>query len=301
MSSAELIPLPGPVPLSASDHSICRDQSPDRVQAYLDSARARNTIRGYRSSFRQFVGWCDASGFCPLPADPETIALYLSDRAGRLKTATLAHHLAAIAKAHKTAGLASPATHALVAETLKGIRRVHGSAQTRKAPVLTDDLRVMLRHVPAGLLGIRDRALLLVGFAGAFRRSELVSLDAADLNFQAEGLLITLRRSKTDQEAEGREVAIPYGAHPATCPVTVGSCARRVTSRLRWCCATCGRRMPSPTMRHSRWGSELSWVWPRARHGKARRSRQGLRTGIAESLEGLAPRKVSSPFVATIQ
>jgi integrase len=193
---------------------------PDRVQVYLDQARARNTIRGYRSSFRRFAAWCDRMRLCPLPADPETIARYLSDQAGRLKAATLEHHLSAIAKAHKAAGLSSPAKDSmLIAETLKGIKRVHGSAVAQKSPVLTEDLRLMLRMTPDRLIGVRDRALLLIGFAGAFRRSELVSLDVEDLTFPTEGLLITLRRSKTDQEGEGRRIAIPHGTHAQTCPI----------------------------------------------------------------------------------
>ncbi len=191
-----------------------------RAQTYLDSARARNTIRGYRSSYGQFSAWCATAALPSMPAAPETIALYLGAQAGRLKAATLQHHLAAIAKAHKSAGYPSPVKdNQLIAETLKGIKRTHGSASRQKAPVLTEDLRLMLRTLPDKLIGIRDRALLLVGFAGAFRRSELVSLDVSDLSFTAEGLLITLRRSKTDQEGEGRQVAIPFGAHKQTCPV----------------------------------------------------------------------------------
>lgn len=178
-----------------------------RAQTYLDSARARNTIRGYRSSFGQFGAWCVAAGLPSMPAAPETIALYLGAQAGRLKTATLQHHLAAIAKAHKSAGFASPVKdNQLIAETLKGIKRTHGSAIRQMAPVMTEDLRMMLRTLPENLLGVRDRALLLVGFSGTFRRSELVSLDVADLSFTSEGLLITLRRSKTDQDGEGRPV-----------------------------------------------------------------------------------------------
>jgi site-specific recombinase XerD len=194
----------------------------DRLKTYIDNARARNTIRGYRSDWIQFTGWCERRGARPLPASPDTVAAYLADRAGVLKVSTLEHHLCAIAKAHKAAGLPSPAPkeHAIVAETLKGIKRIHGTAPNQKAPVLTDDLRLMLRHTPAGLVGIRDRALLLVGFAGAFRRSELVSLDGSDLAFTTEGLLITLRRSKTDQEGQGRSIAIPFGANAPTCPVS---------------------------------------------------------------------------------
>ncbi|MGI9073702.1 MAG: site-specific integrase [Bryobacteraceae bacterium] len=192
----------------------------DRVRLYLESARARNTIIGYRSSFGQFEEWCQAHGLCSMPADAETIALYLAAQAGRLKAATLSQHLAAIAKAHKSAGFASPIKdNQLVAETLKGIKRTHGTASKQKAPVLTEDLRMMLRMLPSNLLGLRDRALLLMGFAGAFRRSELVALDVADLQFTAEGLLITLRRSKGDQEGAGRQVAIPHGTHAETCSV----------------------------------------------------------------------------------
>jgi integrase len=126
----------------------------------------------------------------------------------------------AIGKAHKAAGFASPSKdNILIAETLKGIKRTHRTAANQKTPVLVEDLRVMLRLLPDNLQGIRDRALLLIGFAGAFRRSELVALDVADLKFQEEGLLITLRRSKTDQEGAGRPVAIPDGTHADTCPV----------------------------------------------------------------------------------
>jgi site-specific recombinase XerD len=191
-----------------------------RAQGYLDSARARNTIRGYRSSFGQFTAWCQVAGLPSMPAAPETIALSLGAQAGRLKAATLQHHLAAIAKAHKSAGCSPPVKdNQLIAETLKGIKRTHGSAVTQKAPVLTEDLRMILRTLPENLLGVRDRALLLIGFAGAFRRSELVSLDVADLGFTAEGLLITLRRSKTDQDSEGQQVAIPFGDHEQTCSI----------------------------------------------------------------------------------
>jgi integrase len=192
----------------------------ERVNLYLESARARNTIRGYRSSFKQFQLWCAAVGLSSLPATDETVALYISAQAGRLRPSTVEHHLAAIGKAHKAAGLFWVVQNSvLVAETLKGIKRTHGTAYKQKSPILTEDLRIMLRLMPGNLHGVRDRAILLVGFAGAFRRSELVGLDTGDLKFQAEGLLVTLRRSKTDQEGEGRLIAIPHGCHTDTCPV----------------------------------------------------------------------------------
>jgi integrase len=121
---------------------------------------------------------------------------------------------------YQTAGYPSPIKdNQLIAETLKGIKNVHGAAQSQKAPIITEDLRLMLRVIPSRLIGIRDRALLLVGFAGAFRRSELVALDFEDVRFTTEGLLLTIRRSKTDQVGEGRQVAIPQGRHEETCVV----------------------------------------------------------------------------------
>ncbi len=195
-------------------------QNGDRVRGYLECARARNTIRGYRFSFQQFQKWCTCIGLDAMPANPETIAMYLSAQAGRLKASTLNHHLAAISKAHKSAGYQSPVKdNQLIAETMKGIKRTHGCALHQMMPILTEDLRLILRTLPRNVLGVRDRALLLIGFAGAFRRSELVGLDVADLSFGVEGLLITLRRSKTDQDGEGRQVAIPGGMHEDTCPV----------------------------------------------------------------------------------
>lgn len=102
---------------------------------------------------------------------------------------------------------------------MQGIRRTKGTAPVQKAPAHIDHIRAMVRALDVGPLGLRDRALLLVGFAGAFRRAELVSLDREDAEFTSEGMVLTLRRSKTDQEAEGRKIAIPYGSNVATCPV----------------------------------------------------------------------------------
>src|SRR5262249_51616559 len=107
----------------------------------------------------------------------------------------------------------------IVRNTLKGIRRTLGTAPVQKAPALTPDIRAMVDATDSGLIGTRDRALLLLGFAGAFRRSELVALDVADLALTREGRTVPLRRSKTDQEGVGRKVGVPYGSNPETCPV----------------------------------------------------------------------------------
>jgi integrase len=193
----------------------------NRAREFILAAKAPATLRAYRSDWRDFEGWCSARGLTALPAEPETIALYLAERAESLKPATLTRRLAAISKAHAAARHDSPASlrHAVVSEVLKGIRRTKGTAPACKAPLLVGQLKAALRDAREDLLGTRDRALLLVGFAGAFRRSELVSLDVADIAFTDDGLVITLRRSKTDQEAEGRKIGIPHGSKHTTCPV----------------------------------------------------------------------------------
>jgi integrase len=137
-----------------------------------------------------------------------------------LKVGSIQRRLNAIAEAHKAAaGLESPTHASLVRNTLKGIRRTLGTAPSQKAAALTDDVRAMVEATDAGVIGARDRALVLLGFAGAFRRSELVGLDVADCSFGKDGLTVTLRRSKVDQAGAGRKIGIPYGANPETCPV----------------------------------------------------------------------------------
>lgn len=186
---------------------------------YIRDSKAQNTRRAYRSDWAHFSGWCGQNGLQPLPAAPETVALYLTALADTCKVSTIARRFVAINQAHAAAGQPSPTTAAAVRSVMAGIRRRKGTAPGSKAPTLIEDIRRMAASLPAGNLGTRDHALLLVGFAGAFRRSELVSLDHEDCAFTGDGLVITLRRSKTDQEAAGRKVAIPYGSSPDTCAV----------------------------------------------------------------------------------
>jgi integrase len=215
------------------------------------------------------VHWCEAHALEPLPAAPEAVALYLSAlaQAGR-KRATLELALAALNRAHQLAGHAAPGASELVRDTMQGIRRAHGSAQRQKAPLLAAQLRTVLAALPSTLLGARDRALLLVGFAGGFRRSELVALERADLAFTMEGLAITLRRSKTDQEGEGRKLGLPYGSAAATCPV------RATLTWLVLAGITEGRVFRSVD-RHGRLGVELG-AQDVARIVKRRASAVGL-------------------------
>jgi site-specific recombinase XerD len=191
----------------------------EQVRQFIRASKAENTLRGYNADWRDFCGWSEAHGISPLPATPEAVAAYIAECASHLKPGSIQRRLNAIAEAHKAARLDSPTHNALVRNTMKGIRRTIGTAPGQKAATLTDDIRAMVDATDACTIGIRDRALILLGFAGAFRRSELVGLDVEDCAFGKDGLTVTLRRSKVDQEGVGRKIGIPYGSNPETCPV----------------------------------------------------------------------------------
>ena len=201
-------------------------QTAELARDYIAQSMAASTVRSYANGWRHFSAWCVAHHLPTMPAEPEIVALYIAECAETYKPATIGLRLTAISHYHQAAGYESP-THALaVRKTLAGIRRNKGVAQVQKTALSVADLRqIVTEHLPhdyRGTItpkGTRDRALLLLGFAGAFRRSELVSLDFEDLEHVAEGLIVTLRRSKTDQEGVGRKVGIPYGTHAETCPV----------------------------------------------------------------------------------
>ena len=196
------------------------DPGAERVRDYVSQAKATNTLRAYAADWRHFLAWCRERGDAPLPAAPFAVSLYLAELADRARVSTLIRRISAISQAHQLAGFKSPTSDAMVRTMMAGIRRANGTAQHGKKPILTEDLRRMIERLPDSFQGTRDRALLLVGFAGAFRRSELVGLDVADLEFHREALVVvTVRRSKTDEEGQGRRVGIPYGSHPETCPV----------------------------------------------------------------------------------
>lgn len=183
------------------------------AKAFAISARSERTIEAYRSAFKAFCAWCQANGIAePFPASVEATVAYLGHMAstGR-KPATIRLHVAAIAAAHRAKGL-KPPTHSEEARaTVKGIRRRLGTKPTRKAPVTADAMKRILRKIPGDLTGKRDRALLLIGFAAALRRSELVALQVSDLEWADEGVIVSIPRSKTDQEGAGHTVAIPTG------------------------------------------------------------------------------------------
>jgi site-specific recombinase XerD len=206
-------------PMKETGADVVPSPSLQQVRDFIRASKAESTIRGYRADWCDFCGWCESHSLCQLPASPETVASYIAECAGRLKVGSVQRRINSIAEAHKAVGLESPTRHPMVTNTMKGIRRTMGTATAQKAPAVTEDIRAMVDDTDAGLIGSRDRALVLLGFAGAFRRSELVGLDVEDCSFGKDGLTVTLRRSKTDQEGQGRKIGIPYGSNPETCPV----------------------------------------------------------------------------------
>jgi site-specific recombinase XerD len=201
-------------PLSAQPADLA-----DAARGYVTASKAPATVRGYRSDWSGFSAWCTARRLDPLPAAPDTVALYLTDLAGRKAVATMGRHLTAISQAHKAAGHESPTSDPTVRNVWRGIRRTFGTASRGKAPLLTVDVRAMVAQLDDRPVDVRDRALVLLGYAGAFRRSELVALDVEDIADTPDGLVVTVRRSTTDPEGAGAAVGIPYGSDPATCPV----------------------------------------------------------------------------------
>lgn len=182
------------------------------VRSYQRASKADATVRAYQGDARAFEAWCTRYGFRAMPASPDAIAGFLVSEAEAGRAAsTLGRRLAAIRYAHKLAGLEDPTDDEGVRAAMKGARRKVGVAPTQKAAATDGVLLLMLARTPDTLTGKRDRALLALGFAGAFRRSELVALDVADLIEDPEGLRVMVRRSKVDQEGRGFEKAVPHG------------------------------------------------------------------------------------------
>ena len=194
----------------------------EQARAYARASRAAATLRAYRSDWADFEDWCAEHGVTALPAAPATVCLYLAALAeAGARASTIRRRLAALAPAHRLIGVTTPPTSdPAVRATMSGIRRSLGTAPHQKAPAVTAELRRLLATCDrATTAGVRDAALLLVGFAGGLRRSELVALTVDDVAEADDGLRVVVRRSKTDPEAEGREIGIPFGSHPETCPV----------------------------------------------------------------------------------
>lgn len=182
------------------------------ARAYMRADSAEATQRAYASDWRDFEDWCAREGVPTRPATPKSVADYLAHLADReLKASTIGRRVAAITWVHRQRDLLPPTSAELVKRTLRGIRRTIGAKVDRKAPVTAKIVKAMTKKIPATTAGLRDRALLLLGFATAMRRSELVALDVEDIRRVPDGILVYVRRSKTDQEGVGREVPVPRG------------------------------------------------------------------------------------------
>lgn len=192
-----------------------------RAAEIARKARSANTRRAYVSDWADFRVWCDARVMASLPAEPETVILYLTELSARLKASTLARRVATISQAHQAAGLEWPSSIRLFLRALRREKAEQGSIERGKRAILGPELRVMLEAIPMTTLGLRDRALLLVGYLGAFRRSELVGLDVEHIEIVDSGLIVHLHRSKTDPEGKGEKRGIPRSADEGVCPVRV--------------------------------------------------------------------------------
>ncbi|MGH9666989.1 MAG: site-specific integrase, partial [Bryobacteraceae bacterium] len=186
---------------------------------YCQATLAQNSLKSYEDSWKRFTAWCEETARTALPATEETVALWATASLEHLKVSTVELRVCGVAWAHRKAGYSSP-TRGLVRRVLSGARRIRREAPAQKRAITAGELWKISRLMdPATAIGLRDRALFVLGFASAFRRSELSLLDLEDVSFVAKGLLLQLRHSKTDQLGRGRHVGIERGEKPDTCPV----------------------------------------------------------------------------------
>jgi len=190
----------------------------------LQSSKAKNTIRAYKSDFKDFGLFCTQNGFKSLPSEPKIISLYLTQLSTKdVKISTIKRRLVSIGVIHKLKGYYLDTKHPLILENLMGIKRRKGSIQNGKKPLLINNLKRLINaidHQKKEQIKIfRDRTIILIGFSGGFRRNEIVSLDYDDLDFVEEGLKINVKRSKTDQFGEGSTKGLPYFDNSQYCPV----------------------------------------------------------------------------------
>ena len=189
----------------------------------LKNSKSSNTLRAYESDYRDFSSFCIKNNFQPLPTNPKILALYLTHLSQTCKFSTLKRRIASISVIHKLKGYYIDTKHPLIMENLLGIKRTKGSNQKAKKPILINDLKLIVDVINSlkikNIRKTRDKALILVGFAGGFRRSELVAIKYEDVEFVREGVKIFVKRSKTDQSGEGMTKAIPSFRTTLYCPV----------------------------------------------------------------------------------
>jgi len=197
----------------------------------LKNSKAANTLRAYKADFKDFSAFCARNGLSSIPTEPKILSLYLTHLSSTSKFSTLKRRIASISVIHKMKGHYLDTKHPIIMENLHGIKRVKGSNQKAKKPILINDLKLIinvidqyssncgLHELEGNSKLIRDKAIILVGFSGGFRRSELVNIDYEDIEFVTEGVKIFIKRSKTDQSGEGMIKAIPYFDNKSFCPV----------------------------------------------------------------------------------
>jgi integrase len=189
-----------------------------KAQAYARQSAAPATLRAYKADWAHYAAWCAESGFDPVPAGPATVGAYLVSLATSHAPTTIRRRLSAIAKMHRFNDLPWNSAHRDIQEPLQGVLRKHGRPVKKAAALTLDMLRKIVATCDRTKRGRRDRALLLIGFAGALRRSELVALQVEDFSRVASGLRLRIRRGKTDRAGEGAEIGLPRGKHVETCP-----------------------------------------------------------------------------------
>ena len=189
----------------------------------LKNSKAHNTLRAYQADFKDFSAFCAKNGLNSMPTEPKILALYLTHLSATSKFSTLKRRIASISVIHKMKGHYLDTKHPLIMENLHGIKRVKGSNQKSKKPILINELKLIINAIDEANQSenkkIRDKALILIGFSGGFRRSELVNIEHEDIEFVNEGVKIFVKRSKTDQSGEGMIKAIPYFDNKSFCPV----------------------------------------------------------------------------------
>jgi len=188
----------------------------------LRSSKAQNTLRAYKADYRDFTNFCIKHGFKSMPSEPKILSLYLTHLSQTSKFSTLKRRLASISVIHKLSGHYLDTKHPMITENLMGIKRVKGTHQKAKKPILINELKSIINVIDKDKnekKRLKNRALILIGFAGGFRRSELVEILYEDIDFVDEGVKIFVRRSKTDQSGEGMTKGIPYFSNSEYCPV----------------------------------------------------------------------------------
>ena len=189
----------------------------------LKSSKANNTLRAYKSDFKDFGAFCVKHGLNSLPTEPKIVSLYLTHLSKNSKISTLRRRLVSISMVHKLKGHYLDTKHPIIVENLMGIKRVKGSIQKGKKPILISHLKTIINVIDQQkteeVKKLRDKSIILVGFGGGFRRTELISIDYEDLDFVSEGVKINIKRSKTDQFGEGMIKGLPYFNNKIYCPV----------------------------------------------------------------------------------